>query len=751
MSPAPLSRKVDSDAFFLLNSAWGMGKGRRFCRGEEGGPIMRKTVAFLGILFSGIILAGLVRNLTSQENTQQPAALQYEVSVVLKLVHVYVTDKNGKPVIDLTKDDFVLTDNGNPVKLTDFERHILEPSPLNAAPAVLPKTPAEPSPNPMNRKFFLFFDFAYNTPRGITKAKKAALHFVDTNVRPDDEVALLSYSTLKGLTVHQYLTGDRGKIHKVLARIDQKESAGRATEIEDQYWRLVEANDASDPGPMYAASGLREESKRMAETFMLRLTALAKALRLIPGQKQFILFSTGIPNSLINGYQVKTAQFRGDPSDAAVDRVLGERSEEMNREFTASGCTFYTFDTRESAKPAALFAYDEMTFATGSRTMFQTGQAPQSATNVFKDDAASGQNTLKRLSDNTGGKYYSNINLYAKNLEQVQSITGTFYVLGYSIGQHYDGRFHEVKVAVKRPGCVVRAQTGYFAPKPYADYTELEKRLHLFDLALNERSPFRMPAEFFMATLSFPVGNDMRSEVLAKIPGEITQKFTGSKVEFVSIVFDAKGDISDVRRLETDPRPHRGQALLFSTGLALKPGDYDCRIVIRDMQTGLSAVASTRAAFGKAVGSGLSLCTPLILVEETGTPVLDAGPGKKGDPYTWSEIYPFDRMIFSAALGAVSKVHKKLTVVVPYSSAGQGPATVALSVSVINMATGEQMPAAVELMEKSQNAMMEMARFELPIVDLQPGRYLLYIYAEDSVSRSLAHAQTSFVIATEEE
>jgi len=38
-----------------------------------------------------------------------------------------------------------------------------------------------------------------------------------------------------------------------------------------------------------------------------------------------------------------------------------------------------------------------------------------------------------------------------------------------------DGRFHEVRVEVKRPGCQVRAQSGYFNLKPFHDYTDLEK------------------------------------------------------------------------------------------------------------------------------------------------------------------------------------------------------------------------------------------------------------------------------------
>jgi hypothetical protein len=39
---------------------------------------------------------------------QEQAQLQHEVKVTLKLVQVYVTDKKGNPVVDLTKDDFLV-------------------------------------------------------------------------------------------------------------------------------------------------------------------------------------------------------------------------------------------------------------------------------------------------------------------------------------------------------------------------------------------------------------------------------------------------------------------------------------------------------------------------------------------------------------------------------------------------------------------------------------------------------------------
>ena len=128
------------------------------------------------------------------------------------------------------------------------------------------------------------------------------------------------------------------------------------------------------------------------------------------------------------------------------------------------------------------------------------------ATNPFRDDKLTGMDTLKKLSSTTGGQYFSNIGLYEKNLAQVQAATGAYYVLGYSLAAAPDGRFHEIKVEVKRKGCQVRAQTGYFDPKPFKEFTPLEKELQLFDLALNERSNFSLPKTFPTAALSYDAG-----------------------------------------------------------------------------------------------------------------------------------------------------------------------------------------------------------------------------------------------------
>jgi VWFA-related protein len=690
------------------------------------------------------------------ENLQKP--LRYEVSVTVKLIQVYITDKKGKPVMDLAKDEFILFDNGLPVTITEFEKHELLPVPSAAeteAPAerIIP-TPA-PSPQTINRKFFLFFDFAFNNQRGVDKSVKAALHFLDTQVIPGDEVALLSYSMLKGVTVQEYLTVDHEKVREAVEAVTAKAIAGRAGEVEEQYWRQVSIglpseSDSRSQGSFGSQTRditrARQESKIMAKDYILRLTALAKALRLVPGQKSFILFSSGIPSSLIYGAQSgNPAQRRDVGALDTGDMSLRPLNEEMYKEFSTANCAFYIFDTRESAKIPSLFAYDEQTFESGHRDILSAQGVFQTTTDPFRDDRTTGLDALKRLSDRTAGKFYSNINMYEKNLSEIQELTGAYYVLGYSINEQWDGRFHDIKVEVKRKGCEVRAQAGYFNPRPFREYSDLEKKLHLFDLALNERSQLQAPKSFPMAALSYNAEEGARLRMMARAPSEALEGFLGKSVEFVALAFDENGNLVDLKRTEVDLTGYRGMDILFSSGVAVPPGRYTCRFVLRDLDTGLSAVASTLVNIAKA-SADLSLHTPLLIAPASGSVYFEAVGTGQQDLVSWRDVYLFDRKQYFPLVGEISKGVGSVLVVIPYTITGIEQPNVILSANLIRSATGERLPVPFYAQARFRSEPVEIQHIEFSLEDVPPGEYLLYIHAGDPASRAMAHVQTRLVI-----
>ena len=711
-----------------------------------------------------------------QAQPQQPAAkpLQYEVSVALKLIHVYVTDKKGNPVKDLAIGDFTVTDDGQPVTVTDFEKHVLEAAAVPGATEVPPaaveeKVPTQaPAVPPSSRKFFLFFDFAFNNARGLVKAKTAALHFLDTEIRPEDEVGVLSYSMLKGVSVYEYLTRDHTKVREVLETVGAKGIDGRASEMEALYWQLVQEPAAAprtqgdtpaslvgvDPY-QYRAAVQREEAKKQAQNYMAELTDLARSLRYVQGQKHFILFSSGLPTSLVYGTQsgnpTRTAAPGSWASQAQFDvgdSVLKSRNDVMTKEFAASGCTFFAFDTRESAKSIDLFGYDSMTMESGSRgSVFGKDAVFSETTNVVKDEKGTGLDYLKMLTDRTGGKYYSNINRYDKNFDQVQNITGTYYVLGFPVNERYDGKFHDIKVEVSRKGCEVRAQAGYFNPKPYSEYSPLERQLHLFDLALNERAFSRLPDKIPMTALATGAEGISRLAILARLPRLVTFKFGGKRTEFVVIFFDDKGEITDMVREETNPASLRGRDLSFAAGAVLKPGDYSCRLVIRDMETGQSAVASAKATVIKPQMTGIQLGTPLVLEAQAGCSFLSASAKKAREAFPWAEIYPYDGTQLAPVLSELPAGKAGIQVVIPCAVAGGGRPELALSANLIDAASGSRSPLTILRLDRVQKGPLEILTMEIGTAGIAPGTYYLHIYAQDRISNALGHTFTTLAVA----
>ncbi|MCX6563838.1 MAG: VWA domain-containing protein [Candidatus Aminicenantes bacterium] len=694
----------------------------------------------------------------SQQAAQPQKPLQHEVAVTLKLIQVYVTDKNGNPVKDLKNSDFAIFDNGVEKTITEFEKHILAAAPQKPEPQP-PEQKIVPTALPpaarvtsLSRKFFIFLDFAFNNQKGVAKAREAALHFIDTQLLPDDDVGVLSYSMLKGLTVHEYLTTNHRKAREAVEALDAKGSAGRAEDTEEEYWLTA----GQGLGGIYAKTHFqleaeRNESKTQAQNFILKMTALAKALRFIPGQKNMILFSTGIPSSLLFGNRMVMQQWadRGSTSTQfkidVGDNNLITKNEEMLKELTAANCTVFTFDTREAALIPSLFTYDKLTFEENTRPLF-TMMGAGTPLDIYKDNNITGFYTLSKTSTATGGKYFSNIEEYEKNLGQVQTMTGTYYVLGYYISEQRDGRYHDYKVKVKKTGCEVRAQTGYFNPKPFREYSTLEKELHLFDLALSDKPQLQTPLTFPMNVLSFMVGEETRLQLLSKIPIQVMEKFSGKKVELISLVFDENENLACLERIEADLTKYRGMDVFYASGASLQPGQYKCRLVIRDLETGDGAVASARAAVAQKAFVGLSLHSPLLLVPKSNFAYLETATAKKKEILTWKDAYPYDRAQYSPLIGEAPKGALKIFAVVPCSVTGIAQPNVSMTAYLNDSVSGTSMPLSISVLNKTWKENLEVRLLEFSLNNVPPGKYFLYLLAEDTGTKAVSHTQIALII-----
>ncbi|MCK7525673.1 MAG: hypothetical protein MZV64_52735 [Ignavibacteriales bacterium] len=377
---------------------------------------MKRTFALSIVLILGLFQRSSPGRQSDFPQAKGQASLQHDVSVVRKLVQVYVTDKKGNPIADLQKDDFILYDNKDEKQITEFERHALSlPGTAAPAPAAEPAAAAiEPPPPLLNRKFSMLFDLVFTRAKGFRIAKNAALQFLDSGLTPTDEASVLLFSRTKSST-----------------------SAGfrRATTL-----RFARPSNPWTSRTSWIGSSMRARSSgprfSPARTLRCRISGRVRAA---------VLRRSGSwPESFITGLEI----LRPGPS-------LPTR---------AKAASFFI---RRASPPATLGrgqaggAYSEAQprvrractrkLAAAGISVFPVNTADPDA---FKVQFGTGETTLRETAASTGGRYLRSSRSPPRNaMETLNSITGMYYVLGYPIGQTWDGKFHTIRVKVSRPDC----------------------------------------------------------------------------------------------------------------------------------------------------------------------------------------------------------------------------------------------------------------------------------------------------------
>jgi len=654
--------------------------------------MQRKEIFLFFLLLAFTLQPSLCElNSASIQIKKDQEELKHEVVVVLKLVQVYVTDKKGNPVTDLEKSDFILYDNGKLQTVTDFEKHLLV-QPEKKVEEEIAKTelpPAGDVSSRMNRKFFLLLDIDRNSSVGISKSKKAALHFIDTQLQPTDEVGVFSYSFIRRLVLHQYLTSDHEKAREAIKRIKEVPgnlSAGGGVTV------------AKGRGP--GATPFTQPSFQMSDVvdktnvFIKIIKEFAKALRHIQGYKNIILFSRGIGSNFL----------------FSPNQVLREKFEDMSKEFATSNSPVHTVST------------------------------------ALKSEGVS---SLKMLSELSGGKYFPNVDYYEKIAEQIQNVTSNYYVLGYYIDEKWDGKYHEIKVKVKRKGCEVYAQGGFFNPKPFNEFSDVEKRLHLFDLAMSENPQFQVPC--ILPSVALPCSEKEESNLvmLSEIPIDKIKEVMKGESEVLVLIFDEDNNIADSHEGKINFYTlHQEKIYLYSIS-SLLPGSYECRLVLRDIKTGKGAVASSSVVIPEASDSGIKLFPPLLLIPEKKTLYLKLSHDQEKEiekgSLSLNDIYPFLPENFSPVVEEVDRGINKLLAVLRLSIIDAQESEIEISAHLIDYSSNQKIPlhnTSIHAAEKREGIDVLLIEFQLP--ELEAGEYSLEIIVEEMTTQEKSQVSRTF-------
>ncbi len=686
-APRSDSKSIDTQDPVVLPLAYGIQGG---FRSDDGSFTMRAIACFLSVLW-------FIHLPAAQE-------LQHEVTVTLKLIQVYVTDPQGNPVTDLQASDFVLYDNGRPQSITDFESHLL-PQKTTQVEETLTETPVPVSKVGSlrtNRKFFLIVDLFRNDLPGMRQAKKAALHFIETQLLPADEIALLTYSQNHGLVMHEFLTQNHAKI---AARVGKARGLTSMTLNDFAAELEMPVPEIEDPSVEFIKMKIRQFAQDMKE--------LAMALRSIAGFKHIILFSSGISREFLYDKLYNTPE-----GMAKIDPGIRVLFDDMTKELASSSSPVYTINTL------------------GTRAHFQ-------------EHGQRGDHSLQMVSEVSGGMYFRDVTSYKEISESIQNATGSYYVLGYTIDERTDGKFHDIKVEVNRTGCVVHAQAGYFNPKPFSEFSHVEKQLHLLELALSDRTRLENTPGFSMIAL--PCSDAPRSNlmILAEIPPRRSVDAASGRAEIVTMIFDQRNSIVASLKGEINYSTLPQKRFLLYALSSLEPGAYQCRVVIRNLKSGSGAVAASSVKIQPAIARGVRVFPPMLLVPEANAGYLrisEEGRRDQSDSASsLNRIYPFQAERLAPLMGELPRETRSLRAVVRTIVAGTWGSDVELSLFLIEQASGKRRSLDFSLLDVTHTTGTAYL-LEIDLPELEPMEYILETVAHESVTGTESRASRSLGI-----
>ena len=400
------------------------------------------------------LAVGLAPIAASAQTPPQPPAIT--VSTRLVQIGVIARDKNG-PVLDLTKDDFVLLDRGKPQKISIFTAEPSASTPRPVPPQPLPPQPLPPNTfsdlpelnGPAVRSITIVLLDNINTLSGnghqgyetgpwwmedlaLSNAKAHLIEFIKT-LDPKDRVAI--YGLSDTLHVLSDFTSDRDRLLAILKNYDTTSKTSRETVQPGAYHTPV----PGEFNPLLNAQVLQLASitnDRRADATMSALQSIASHVANIPGRKNIVWLTANLP-------------FSG----SALARILGPA---QIAAYPVDGRALLTRKTPESEWDID----DQLGGVLG------VGMPAQSSAPI-------GIDTMQQLADETGGRAFVNTNDLTGAIRNAVEDSTFIYTLGFYLDQRsIDGKFHDLKVQVKRDGLSVRYPKGYFAledPLPTKD------------------------------------------------------------------------------------------------------------------------------------------------------------------------------------------------------------------------------------------------------------------------------------------
>jgi VWFA-related protein len=393
---------------------------------------------------------------SSATTSTQPEPVQgptFRGGINFVRVDVIVSDNRGNPVTNLRQEDFELTEDGKPQKIEAFKLVNVTAGGIPGAPAPrLPRAIRTPIDEEMEaarddvRVFAVFLDDYHVTQSASMRARQILAEFVETQLQDLDLIG-----TMYPLTPVEdiRLTRDRGAVAGAIRQfLGRKGDYVPRNSFEERYAHM----------PVSTVETIRNQVSMSAlKGLITRLGGLRD------GRKAIIMVSEGFTNLIPPQRDDPIASIPGSAGRVPPDPVGQQDPRRQSAEFFAE--SEMQTDLRDVFTLANRFNTSIYALDPRGLTPFEYDlSGPMVGLEMDRKVLNSTMDSLRVLADETDGRAIVNQNDLAKGLRQMMRDSSAYYLIGYSSTQApTDGKFHEIKVRVRRPNTDVRARKGYWA------------------------------------------------------------------------------------------------------------------------------------------------------------------------------------------------------------------------------------------------------------------------------------------------
>jgi VWFA-related protein len=367
-----------------------------------------------------------------------PAAETFSESIQVSVVNldVYVTDKQGKPVTGLRKEDFTVLEDGKPVEVSNFfaesgRAAAVSVPATGTSPAGIPAIPQGPVDQRL--RLVVFVDDVNLSAANRSRILESVGTFLHTELKPGDQVMLVRYD--EKLVVRRAFTADLGQVDADLEAIlalptDIRKYNLSFNQAMTEIYSSVNGGESFGPLAEASISNWAAQESSMVRGALNALDSTVTSLAGVPGRKALLYVSDGLP--LVPGLDMFTIFTRAMTSartDKRTPEMVAQRFDLTQR--------FRQVTSHASRNRITFYPIEAYGTRGGESSLFDTVSV------------VNRQNGLRFLAEDTGGRELFNAANVPEALARMEQDFTTYYSLGYQPQRAGDAAEHKIEVRVK--------------------------------------------------------------------------------------------------------------------------------------------------------------------------------------------------------------------------------------------------------------------------------------------------------------